>query len=363
MDDTVHSSLSNKGRIAEIECLRFIAALAVFLHHMGYCSAGYRAVPFFFLLSGFFMARALSKQFQRGELPKQTLLEFLLKKVRAFYPELLISVAIGIGVLFLRTAVNHEIDLFPMKMLAAAINDIFLLRMTGIVDPDTGVCPPDWYLSSMIIGMIILIPVFKSRWSKILIPTVGASSLLFYGYLSMDTNPSRLLQWHFFIPDGTFLAIGMLSMGCIIYWIQNKLQQKIRTPRTLGIVVAFKWIYLALALVTIFYKPFLNDTLSWILWGIYLLIAFSTLSGKETGNAATVKRAMLFLGKVSLPLYLAHWHAVFLSGKIGYSLHVIDNAVVMIVIRCLLATLLTAAVMLLAKAFRMRKQIAAASQD
>lgn len=343
-------------RNAGLEFLRFIAALAVFLHHMSYCSAGSRAVPFFFLLSGYFMAKSLARTSDETGMTSSgnttTLCQFMIKKLRVFYPELIVSVFLAFSVAVARIAANHECGVLPDLLMDTLVNDVCLLRMSGILDPIAGVCPPDWYLSSMLIGMLLLFPIFRTKCRVLLFFLTFASSQSFYLYLNQFYNPSRLLQWNFFIPDGMFQGLSMLSAGAIIYWISETegITRCFRNYRR--IVGIFQYSLLALAMATLFERDFLNDTLSWVLWGMYLMCVFGLRGHQAVNNSGFTKQAMLYLGKISLPLYLSHWPTVFVSGKIGCSFSIIDCAWSMLALKCLLCAIFTWAVMYGAKKLR-----------
>lgn len=103
---------------------------------------------------------------------------------------------------------------------------------------------------------------------------------------------------------------------------------------------------------TLFERDFLNDTLSWVLWGMYLMCVFGLRGHQAVNNDGFTKQAMLYLGKISLPLYLSHWPTVFGSGKIGCSFSIIDCAWSMLALRCLLCAIFTWAVMYGAKKLR-----------
>lgn len=343
-------------RNAELEFLRFVAALAVFLHHMSYCSAGARAVPFFFLLSGYFMAKSLAYapnvSSKTGSGKGTTLCQFTRRKIRVFYPELIVSVFLAFCVAVARIVANHEFDILPDLLVSTLVNDVGMLKMSGILDPIAGVCPPDWYLSSMLIGMLLLFPIFRTKWKGLLFCLIFASSHAFYLYLDQFHDPSRLLQQNFIIPDGMFLGLSMLSLGAIIHGITETEGIKRCFRCHDCIAKTFQYLLLALALATLFERDFLNATLSWILWGMYLICVFCLHKPQSVNNDGFIKQAMLYLGKVSLPLYLSHWPTVFISGKIGHSFSILDCTWSMLALRCLLCAIFTWAVMYGAKKLR-----------
>ena len=281
-----------------------------------------------------------------------TLCQFMIKKLRVFYPELIVSVFLAFCVAVARIVANHKFGVLPDLFVNTLVNDVCMLKMSGILDPNAGVCPPDWYLSSMLIGMLLLFPIFRTKCRGLLFFLIFVSSQAFYLYLNQYYNPSRLLQWNFFIPDGMFQGLSMLSAGVIIYWIAEKegITRCFRSHRR--IVGIIQYSLLTLALVTLFWRDFLNDTLSWVLWGMYLMCVFGLREHQAVNNDGFVKQAMLYLGKVSLPLYLSHWPVVFISGKIGVTCSIMDCTWSMLALRCLLGAIFTWAVMYGAKKLR-----------
>ena len=158
----------------EIELLRFIFALGVVLVHSTHLfgdewkyfhKAGF-GVEFFFIVTGFLLAKSVSKINKDGypeNLVKETLL-FIRKKVSAFYLELILAAAFGLTfILFTSTLSNKEIFLIFCQSIP---HDYLLLFATGFWK--NNINGPVWYLSTMLLCTVLYYPILRiaPEWLK-----------------------------------------------------------------------------------------------------------------------------------------------------------------------------------------------------
>lgn len=156
-----HRSGAEAGYLPEIDVLRLGFAVVVAAFHAGRLRAfagtgafahGYLAIEFFLLVSGFFMARSIDS----GRTPGT--LRFLLRKTAPLYAVVAVSTLI-------RMAVNG----FPSP--TTWVWDFLLVREAGLSlgPPQNGVT---WYISSMLVAMAALHPLFR-RTKKDLLPSLA----------------------------------------------------------------------------------------------------------------------------------------------------------------------------------------------
>lgn len=117
-------------RLLALDGLRGIAAFAVVFFHLledmptTLFSSGYLAVDFFFVLSGFVLARTYEGKFDRG----LSFTAYMARRIHRLYPAILAGVVLGLGVALARGA-NEQV------WMAAALQAMMLPRLSGAVFP------------------------------------------------------------------------------------------------------------------------------------------------------------------------------------------------------------------------------------
>lgn len=150
----IHSS--RKDRNHEIEFWRFFFAVVVFLCHMNVLPYGALGVDFFFLLTGILMMGSIQKAIKETKAPRSTF-DFVLHKVKAFYPELLLATVFTISVALIVCFISNTIDTtFLIKAVKTFFNGVVPIKMSGIMGSPGDYNGATWYLSSMIIGISLL---------------------------------------------------------------------------------------------------------------------------------------------------------------------------------------------------------------
>lgn len=216
-------------RNGKIELLRFLfGAAIVILHSNTFKESGSffpRAslgVDFFCLVSGYLMAVSISKKNSAGpsaDLGKETQ-NFLKRKIGALMPDFLIAYVIGFCVMQIRW---HDSGIFELlKRFARCIWEPLFLTMAGFGDVRTnGV---DWYLSAMILSMLVLYPLIQylqglrlTKTAKFLISLAEGSiyGMIFF-YMAAAKDASSDFACLLLIFVGTCLAWSQqgLFSGC-----------------------------------------------------------------------------------------------------------------------------------------------------
>lgn len=309
-----------KDRNGEIEFLRFIFSCVIVLHHSrflpgggGIFARGSSAVEFFFILSGYLMMNSIQKMNTNSMVHQNTIsqksIQFIGKKIKAFYPELFIAWSIG---LLVTVVCNVGANSYLMyKCFYGFFNDLLLLRMTGIM-PWSGLNGVVWYASAMLLAMVILYPLIlicPDMMRKMIIPT---GSLLIIGFMIQNsltvTTPNA---WLGITYKGNLRAVAGLGLGVMSYNIAEIIRKYeyrkiIRIALTAFKVVAF--------LITIFWMQISRFNIE-ILCQILLVIAIAIVfSGKNADVKLFDKNICTLLGKISFPLYLSH---VFYAENLG----------------------------------------------
>lgn len=261
-------------------------------------SKGSIGVEFFFLVSGFLLARsALNKKEDNNEfLGKETLL-FIYKKIKNFFPYILVCF---IGGLIVKSIFSD----MTIKDYVLSIWDLTFLRMAGF--RTTVVNGNVWYISAMLLAMLILYPLlrkFKKNFVYLGAPiiVIFLAGILNHNYLSLRTPE----DWLGFFYKGFIRAFLELSLGTILYLICEKMKTlnftKIgKISITLVEIVGFLIPFIMSQFVE---KATTYDFIVLIIMSISIVIAFSekTLEFKFFDN-----KIIYYLEKLSLPVYLSH---------------------------------------------------------
>ncbi len=326
-------------RNAEIEFLRFfMASIVVFFHQTHtFLPRGLLAVEFFFILSGYLLAMSLNKI--KGEdftFISQGL--FLKRKIASFYPELIIASLLGcFGHLYKIAILNSDWLGFGSSCIKNILQNLLLLRMTGIVGM-TAPCAPAWYLSSMLIAFIILLPFLLKCRNPLLRLVV---SLWLYGLVIHHMGgleKQSFDDWVFFTYGGNLRAIAGILLGTVAYdTVRLCAAFKLSSIQRFGLSLLQLALLIAFCSICFLHaKAF--DGLAVCLHFFIIIICFSRQSlFCPLLNHSLLYSCCCILGKFSLPLYLGHFYARFVFTKLDerYDL----NAIWYFAMACILGLL------------------------
>lgn len=284
-------------RNGEIEFFRFLFAVVVLLEHMGILPHGGVAVEFFFALTGYLTMASLNKAKVSGA-PCLSTFAFVFRKIKSFYPELLISMILVIGVHFLTGEHDYRYYLRPAETI---INNVLLLKMSGLCQSPSDLNGPTWFLSSMLLAIFVVYPLLRK---------FGANGFLFAIALSIcgflctyHGSLTGVYDWIGFTYEGNIRAVGDILLGAFAFPVVQTIKSvEILLPGRL-LACAVRYVMLGI----MFYVAMDTGTdFQWLsllaAWGM-VVIAFS---GIGIDAYAFNNKLCLFLGKLSLPLYLSH---------------------------------------------------------
>ncbi len=353
----------------KIELLRFFFCISVLLFHeckyllgepslkhgihFAFFPHGSIGVEFFFVLSGFLMAKsAFSKlhspsvpssgSSERQDLttPSRDYLSFLAHKYTSIFPQHIVAffIAFFVYVVFSRFGI-----LSAVKCFLDSIPNILLIQMSGISLSNPN--HVEWYLSCMLIAMAILYPLCRRYYYTFTRCLAPLSALLILGYLCYTTaSLTGVSTWMGLCYKSLLRAIAEIALGTTAFEFSRYLASRSfsKGQRLLLTLAEF-------ALV-LFSALFILLTLSkqyevYILAAVVLLISLC-FSNVTYGTKGFNNPFVYYLGKLTLPIYLGQISAIrlvqhFLPG----SSHRIQ-----IVAAFLLALLLAQMILLAAKA-------------
>ena len=287
---------------------KFLFCIMIILHHgkdFNYENSrrlfvgGNIAVEFFFIVSGFLMAKSAlnKKDFDKDNLGKETF-NFILKKIKSFLPY---TITAGIILLI----INNIFESISIRNNILSMLDIFLIEMTGIkIRILNG---PLWYISSMLICMAILYPLIRKYKYNYIYIFLPLSVLLIMGYSNhLFNNLKGIHEWVGFTYRGNLRAFADLSIGIFIYAIYENLKNIEFTfigKLVLTIIEIIGFIF-PFIIGNFVKNPSQFDIIVIILLSISILIAFSekTLEYNIMNN-----KIIKYLEKLSISMYIFHY--------------------------------------------------------
>lgn len=283
------------GRLVALDGLRGIAAVAVLLHHLyidilGLFSAAYLAVDFFFLLSGYVLARTYEQRLAEG----MTFTGYMARRLRRLYPAIIAGTVLGAAVMAVWQPQQPIIWWIVAGLLMIPLTPA---AMNGIMYPLNGV---QWSLLFEIIANAIQ-PLLVRRWRNVMLAGVvllGLAGLIahlltgqaLYQGTRLDGFPTALARvaFSFFLGVAIFRirTTGRLNMVRLPAWV---------SAVVLGIVLAAPSVG----------NPVLHDFV--VIVAVWPALLVMTLSASEP---KTMRPLAKFLGGISYPLYAVHFSVI-----------------------------------------------------
>lgn len=309
---------SKKARSATAEFWRFAFTVLVCLYHCEMffgspkmLSSGSSAVEFFFVLAGFLMAMA-AKRNLAGRTVTVTVreahgkaVEFVIKKLKAFYPVLIIVLLLGI------LAYPTYATSFADRLKNLQNTEWELLMLVGTpFGYDNGATPivPLWFLTALlIVGYVFTFAIYKNYdFMMFAAPVVG---VLFYVYFTL--NSSLVLDFYVkmgFFNAGIIRAIAEMSLGISIFALYDYLSTK-EFGRGWRILLSILEIYAVYRLFSLmFWQPIEMDNFRRIVY-ILILVLLSFLNVTFLSRLLN-RRIWVWLGKICFTMYLCHFHLI-----------------------------------------------------
>lgn len=301
---------SNKKHNGIIGFWKFMFCILILLFHcaekMGkeeFFESGRIGVEFFFIVSGYLMTKkALNNEEGLENIGEETT-SYIWRKFKAFFPYVIFPFIISFFVK----------GIYKADQIANSICNLLLIDMSGV--RSTTVIGQTWYISVMLISMLILYPLirrYKKTFTNIIAPliVIFIGGWLSHKYIGMY-NPTL---WTGLMYKGLLRGFFELSFGAMLYELTQKVTKKDFT--LLGKIL------LTVMEISGFVSIFLisnikgangkYEFLMLLILGISIAIAFSekTVTYKLSNN-----KFCYYLEKLSLPIYLNQIWIILLVDK------------------------------------------------
>lgn len=296
-----------------VELLRFIFCLFIVIFHFqqvveelnGYFYCGYFGTEFFFLVSGYLLAKSAIKY---NEVIDGTIwrynIWFLLKKFRSVFVPVFLMQIMGFilkHIIYATGSIKQLIsDLYAFPF------DVLLLRQWGFEFPYY--ISVTWYLSAMLIVIFVCFPLllkYREKYTLYLAPII---SLFILGVFShIDGNICGTGTYWIFIHKSTLRAFAVMNIGVILYSVVDKLKN-IKLSRGGRIILLFVELISFMAPVSYCVVPVDNiyDFESLLFLGVGIVISHLDVTKLDAfiNNHCSIPK---HLGRFSLFLFLTNF--------------------------------------------------------
>lgn len=295
--------------ISELDFWKFVAMIAILLVHSHtffgkgvVLKYGFLGVELFFLITGYLFAASVYRD-QRpfsSETIGSELWAFIRHKIGGFLPYFLVGWTLGLSLKSVQTGG----DLFHATNLRGCVFDLFLLRESGL--PYYDIAGSHWYLSSMMIALFLIYPVFRWRknlFSLIVAPAVG---LILLGsiFMSFKSVTRGVACPNGFLTLGTTRAIAEISLGVAAYQLSKYVSHLDFGAKTGWIFTGVNMFALIGAFGTIIEMHETSNQL-FVLLMFFIFVVVAT-SRKATMSCWYNERLCRYLGKLTLSVFLTH---------------------------------------------------------
>lgn len=303
-----------KNKNGMIELMRFVFCIIIILFHlnnrnpvvyetgMTFFKHGRIGVEFFFLVSGYLLANTAYRQFDSEINVANSTAGFMYKKVMSIFPYHLFVFVADVIIVFATSkwiSISHVLRTF-----ASYLPGLFFLQKSGVYCVEVNTI--EWYIPAMLVAMTVLYPLvlaFKDKFTKIACPVI---TIITIGYLIHSTGELGGVDQFVFndtLPKVYVRAFAELCAGVFIYEVVQYIK--------IGEISKLKKITLSAVeiicyLATIFYTFFDwgKEYEAQFFYVLAVAVALS-FSGKTFTANIFNNKIVYFIGKLSLPLYLA----------------------------------------------------------
>lgn len=332
--------------IDTLTVLRFVVAIAIYLHHLNYPGGlGSIGVTFFFVMSGFTMAYAYNDKFV--ELDKSSLLKFYLKRLFKIYPLYFLTFLVSIPIMhFNNFKTNAFYSLTNLFMLQSYFpNGVQVFAFNGVA----------WFIGDIILCYLLTpffmyaLHKFKIRNNNRLLIALQFAIFIIIAFISYSFRGKvagyTFGWWYIYISP--YFRIFNYIIGFISGIVFVNFKSTMLVDNKYRILFTLLEMGSIMFLIYSFRSNYLGfDSLKYGVYFIPASILIIFIFAFQNGLISFVlsNKLLTYLGNLSFPIYLIHqiainYTAVFFTSSIfGYNhdiKHLISQLLLFIVIVCL----------------------------
>ena len=300
----------------KIELLRFLFSVAVLCFHVlkyligepslnnginfSLFPYGSMGVEFFFVVSGFLMAASVFSSINRkdGLTVGESTQRFMSRKISSLLPIHLIVFVL----LFAVCSITRNWNLGQIaKNAVDSIPNLLLIQMAGF--RGTPLNHIEWYLSVMLIVMLIIYPLLKKFYSTFVRIIAPLIVIFILGWLSYRCGRlTGVNVWEGIAYRSMFRGLAEISLGTICFEISRAISTRSFTSRGRLVLTALELgIWMSVFILITLTLPRRMEMYMLMLIAIGVTITFS---GQTLGTKLFDNRFIQYIGKLSLPIYI-----------------------------------------------------------
>lgn len=306
----------NRQRNSLLELWRFLASVLMAAYHFEWVYIGspvylvhfYIWVEFFFVLSGFFLAQNVTKKTETDEMGT---IKYVARQFIKFYPLYLAAffMSFTIANFALKTPLRNY-----LKLLWEAKWEALLCTMTGYDNLATiynaGGAPA--YISSLLICSLLLHYMIKHH-SRAYVNVIGPIGII-WGISRIINYYGNLSQWMAIdsigINIGIIRGIADMSVGAVSGLLvksamENSSKDMPFKKKKTASIIGFSLLVLVTIALVILRNQIVFKDLIFFIFIFALAVTFIHIGHIEIDGY--INRALLFLGKLSYPIFLFHY--------------------------------------------------------
>lgn len=291
-------------RNKSIDFYRFAFCLPVILLHISVSTTLYderftlggNAVEFFFVLSGFLLGRYIKKTSEKDIFVSA--LNKTKRQIIHIFPYYYLCLFMT---LFYRIHINIKFDSYSEQDWVQFINNFVaeLLCITGVSYRTRHINGPDWYVSALIIAsflvtvFVLAMKRYLKKWECVY---EALSIFIFVIYIQLFDLSSRYAN--------IVRAIVNIMIGITCYIIYTNIEKKYKNRIPIIVYDIIDIIALSFCLMCLFPNHIIEEKRIIALASGILII--NQFIGKSHFSKFLDNNMSLFLGRISLPIYLGH---------------------------------------------------------
>ena len=296
-----------------LEFWRFIFAIVICLYHYRaqisktFLPSGYLAVEFFFIISGYLLAKSVLSSIQSMDTnhssPEIDTLRFFWKKIKRLWPHYTLSLCISImiSVLFLkRYSFIH--------VLRFGVPEFFMLQMSGLSNVDFTGNAADWYVSSLILASFICYYLCRKNFKLfcyIASPVIALScyTYLYHTFGHLGSVRSYRLNMY----SGTIRAFAGICLGCMCFALVKFINKNFKITKKGAFIFSIVDLF-CIALIIFRFSDEWKTSKDFLMLPIFLLLIINIFID---GRGSIVQKILdapysMKLGKISYAIFLNH---------------------------------------------------------
>lgn len=213
---------SEQNRSYYIDFLKFIFSFIIVVYHShvfssgfghGIFNHGYYAVDFYFIVTGYLMMNSIYKEKEPKESIGEQTFTFIKNKIKKLLPNLIFSFIIGYILIYKDT----------LSTISRLFSDFILSEFLqlSILDYPMSINTSWWYISSMIIVLMLLYPFAKKKkdFSYLICPIIIVFSIAYIRNNNISVNDPIASVGIF--KNGFYKALIFIPLGAICYEFSN----------------------------------------------------------------------------------------------------------------------------------------------